>query len=105
MRQNVGGSLYLLANYYSVVHETIRARVGDFEGDPSDSKSLGARLTKLRTKVFTKQLLMLVNLRNYQKFLKWEIPIGGKFPKQQYDVILKSIDGLVPLSVFFLQPY
>lgn len=36
LRQNVGGSLYLLANYYSVVHESIQVRTKDMEGDPAD---------------------------------------------------------------------
>lgn len=95
LRQNAGGALYLLANYYSVVHESIQARIRDVEGDPNDKKSLGARLTKIRMKVFTKQMLMLTNLRTHSGFQKFEIPIGGRFPKQQYDVLIESISRYV----------
>lgn len=92
LRQNVGGALYILANYYSIVHESIQARIKDVEGDLEDKNSLGARLTKLRTKVFTKQVLMLTNLRTFSDFQKYEIPVGGRFPKEQYDILVKSID-------------
>jgi hypothetical protein len=74
------------------VHESIQARIKDVEGDLHDKTSLGARLAKLRLKVFTKQVLMLTNLRTYAAFQKFEIPIGGRFPKEQYDTIVRSID-------------
>lgn len=91
LRQNVGGALYLLANYYSVVHESVQARIQDVEGDPKDKAGLGSRLTKIRAKVFTKQMLMLANLRTHSGFQKFEIPIGGRFPKAQYDKLITSI--------------
>ncbi|KIW03822.1 uncharacterized protein PV09_05121 [Verruconis gallopava] len=94
LRRTVGASLYLLANYYSIVHESIQARIKDAEGDPNDKKSLGAQLTKLRVKVFTKQMLVLTNLRTFAAFQKYEIPIGGRFPRQQYDTLVKSVDSM-----------
>ena len=96
LRQNAGGALYLLANYYSVVHESVQARIRDAEGDPSDKKSLGNRLAKIRIKVFTKQMLMLSNLRTHSGFQKFELPIGGRFPKWQYDKLIASITRFVP---------
>ena len=83
--------MYLLANYYSVVHESVQARIKDAEGDPNDKKSLGVRLNKIRAQVFTKQMLMLTNLRSHSAFQKFEIPIGGRFPKRQYDVLIDSV--------------
>jgi hypothetical protein len=97
----VGGSLYLLANYYSVVHESIQARIKDAEGDLNDKKSLGSRLAKIRVKVFTKQVLMLINLQAFAGFQKFEIPIGGRFPKEQYGVLVRSILTYVPISVCY----
>jgi hypothetical protein len=95
LRQNAGGALYLLANYYSVVHESVQARIKNVEGDPNNKNSLGARLKKIRAKVFTKQLLMLTNLRSHSAFQKFEIPIGGKFPKRQYDKLIESVSRFV----------
>jgi hypothetical protein len=89
LRKTIGASLYLLANYYSIVHETVNARVRGEDGDKDDRDSSLRKLEKARNKVFSKQILLLNNMRTYSEFQKWEIPIGGKFPKQQYQLITK----------------
>ncbi|KAJ5247150.1 hypothetical protein N7468_002133 [Penicillium chermesinum] len=88
LRQNLGASLYYLANYYSIIHETIMARMRGEQGDMTLKTSAGRKLEKARGKVFSKQMLMLNSLRTYSGFLRWEVPIGGKFPKDQYDAII-----------------
>ncbi|RAH82234.1 hypothetical protein BO86DRAFT_409553 [Aspergillus japonicus CBS 114.51] len=95
LRQSLGASLYLLANYYSVIHETVSARMRGDEGDLAIKTSSGRRLLKARNKVFSKQMLMLNSLRTYSGFLKWEVPIGGRFPKKRYDSIITCIDSIV----------
>ncbi|KAL1620009.1 hypothetical protein SLS56_009822 [Neofusicoccum ribis] len=95
LRSKVGASMYLLANYYSIVHETFRARVRGNEGDPRLKTSPGRRMTKARLKVYQKQLLLLTNLRAMADFQKWEVPIGGKFPREKYEVILNCIENMV----------
>lgn len=97
LRQSLGASLYLLANYYSVIHETVSARMRGDEGDLAIKTSSGRRLLKARNKVFSKQMLMLNSLRTYSGFLKWEVPIGGRFPKKRYDSIITCIDRYVSL--------
>ncbi|CBF86617.1 uncharacterized protein ANIA_10292 [Aspergillus nidulans FGSC A4] len=92
LRQNLGSSLYLLANYYSIIHETVTARMRGDEGDNALKTPAGRRLLKARNKVFSKQMIMLSSLRTYSEFLKWEVPIGGRFPKQQYDRIITCIE-------------
>lgn len=92
LRQSLGGALYLLANYYSIIHETVQARVRNDEGDPDDKQSPGHRLSKMRLKVFAKQIQLLTSLKTYSSFVKWEIPIGGKFPKKQYDALIASTE-------------
>lgn len=92
LRQSLGASLYLLANYYSLIHETVSARVRGEAGDMALKTSAGRRLLKSRNQVFSKQMLMLNNLRTYSEFLKWEVPIGGRFPKKQYDSIIACIE-------------
>jgi hypothetical protein len=91
LRQSLGKSLYLLANFYSIVHETVQARIRGDQGDMDDKNSPGRRMEKVRNKVFGKQMAMLAGLRTYSKFTRWEMPIGGKFPKEQYDAIIQGI--------------
>ncbi|KAL4883227.1 hypothetical protein BJY04DRAFT_185077 [Aspergillus karnatakaensis] len=95
LRQNLGSSLYLLANYYSIIHETVTARMRGDEGDVALKTTAGRRLLKARNKVFSKQMIMLSSLRTYSEFLKWEVPIGGRFPKEQYDRIITCIENIV----------
>ncbi|KAE8154488.1 hypothetical protein BDV25DRAFT_126552 [Aspergillus avenaceus] len=95
LRQSLGASLYLLANYYSIIHETVKARVRSEAGGMALETSAGRRLIKSRNKVFSKQMVMLNGLRTYSGFLKWEVPIGGRFPKKQYDSIITCIENIV----------
>ncbi|KAJ5291788.1 hypothetical protein N7478_001039 [Penicillium angulare] len=95
LRQSLGGSLYLLANYYSIIHETLSARMRGDEGDMTLKSSAGRKLEKARHKVFSKQMLMLTGLRTYSGFLKWSVPIGGRFPKKQYDSIIVCVENIV----------
>ncbi|KAJ5082259.1 hypothetical protein N7532_011302 [Penicillium argentinense] len=95
LRQSLGASLYLLANYYSIIHETLSARMRGDEGDLNLKTSAGRKLEKARHKVFSKQMLMLNGLRTYSEFLRWEVPIGGRFPKKQYDSIIVCVENIV----------
>jgi hypothetical protein len=92
LRGDLGGALYLLANYYSIVHETVASRLRQDEGDMSDKESPGKKLQKARLKVYNKQLLLLNSLKTYSQFIKWEIPVGGRFPQAQYNTIIQSIE-------------
>lgn len=88
IRKGLGGSLYLLANYYSIVHELAGARIRGDDGPPGDKYSPGYRLEKSRIKVFSKMMLAINGLRAYSGFQKWEVPIGGRFPSKEYDAII-----------------
>lgn len=95
LRTNLGASLYLLANYYSIIHETVSARMRGEEGDLTIKSSAGRRLEKARNTVFSKQMLMLNGLREYSGYLRWEVPIGGQFPKKRYDSIISHVEKYV----------
>ncbi|KAK8241927.1 hypothetical protein HDK77DRAFT_393852 [Phyllosticta capitalensis] len=94
LRSQLGGALYLLANYYSIVHETFRARVRGEEGDLKSKSSPGHKMQKQRLKVYSKQLLLLNNLRATAEFQKWELAIGGKFPRERYTLILNYVENI-----------
>ena len=81
LRKDLGSTLYLLANYYSVVHSTIGARMHDTEGDFGLKTSPGRRLDKARHQIFGKLLLLLPSLKQHADFQKFEPSIGGKFPR------------------------
>ncbi|KAF2466093.1 uncharacterized protein BDR25DRAFT_237792 [Lindgomyces ingoldianus] len=96
LRQTLGGALYLSANFYSIVHEMVMARIRGEEGIASDDDtSPVAKLSKTRNKVFAKQMLLLQSLNTYSDFVKWEFPLGGKFPKKEYDTIIKCVSNIV----------
>lgn len=91
LRRDLGSTLYLLANYYSVIHSTIRSRVDDTEGDMESKTSPGRRLDKVRHKIFAKLLMLLPSLKQHADWQKWEVNIGGKFPRETYEgIILRS---------------
>lgn len=81
LRQDLGSTLYLLANYYSIVHSTIGARMHNTEGDMGSKSSPGRRLEKVRHRVFGKLMLLLPSLTQHSEWQKWELTIGGKFPR------------------------
>jgi hypothetical protein len=95
LRQSLGASLYLLANYYSIIHETVSGRMRGDEGHYILRSTAGRKLEKARHKVFSKQMLMLAGLRTYSGFLRWEVPVGGRFPRKQYDSIIVCVEKYV----------
>ncbi|KAF2706072.1 MFS transporter [Pleomassaria siparia CBS 279.74] len=94
LRQKLGGALYLSANYYSIMHETVMARIRGDEGDPKDPKSPSSQLTKARNKVFAKQMLTLQALKMHAEMVKWEFPLGGKFPREEYNAIIQCVSNI-----------
>lgn len=92
LRKDLGATIYLLANYYSVVHETIKARINNVEGDMGDRESPGRRLQHVRHKSFGKLLLLLASLRQHAEWQKWELSIGGRFPREKYEAITSRVE-------------
>lgn len=88
LRKDLGSTLYLLANYYSVVHSTIGARVHNTEGDMESKKSPGRQLEKARHKIFGKLMMLLPSLKQHADWQKWELTMGGKFPSETYEAII-----------------
>ena len=78
LRRHLGSSLYLLANLYSVAHETIATRIRGQEGDMDSDDSPGRKLDKARYTLFTKQTMLLAQMKQVTGFLNWEIPMGGR---------------------------
>jgi hypothetical protein len=92
LRTTMAGGLFILAQYYSVVHETISVRIRQVEGDDSQKDTPGYVLQKHRNQMFSKLVLSIQNLKIYREYIDWEIPIGGRFPTKQYDTIIDCIE-------------
>lgn len=91
MRKDLGATMNLLANYYSVIHSSIGARIHGIEGPVDDKNSPGRKLEKVRHRLFGKLMMILPSLNQHAEWQKWEINIGGKFPRKNYEeIILRS---------------
>jgi hypothetical protein len=95
LRTKLGGSLYLTANLYSIMHETVMGRIRGDSGDPTDKSAPAHQLEKARNKVFVKQMLTIQALRQHSAMVNYEFPLGGKFPKSEYDAIIGYVSKYV----------
>lgn len=83
--------MYLLANYFSVINETMKAMINETGGDIEVKDSPANRLRRIRQKLFGKLTLLLPSLQAHAGFQKFEPDIGGKFPRAAYEeIILRS---------------
>ena len=95
LRKDLGGTLYLLANFYSCMHSTVDMRLhSGIATDPTNKKSPSYRLDKARHKVFSKVVIMLNKLREHSMYTKYEPTFGGKFPKKTYDNLIQVMQNL-----------
>lgn len=88
LRKDLGSMLYLLVNYHSVVNSTTGARIHNTEGDMGSKKSPGRQLEKARHKIFGKLMMILPSLKQHADWQKWELTVGGKFPRETYEAII-----------------
>ncbi|KAF2863186.1 hypothetical protein K470DRAFT_211067 [Piedraia hortae CBS 480.64] len=98
VRKNLGSALYMLANYYSIMLETVRIRLSS----PGAWDSKGGAMVKLdksRRKVFGKFNTLASALRGQMAFLGFDIPIGGKFPRQEYQNVVELMQSAANFMV------
>ncbi|KAI0481351.1 hypothetical protein GGR56DRAFT_315860 [Xylariaceae sp. FL0804] len=107
LRRDLAATLYLLAQYFSVVNESLRAQLaagggdGDggkndhdhyFYGDPLVKNTPAHRLAKHRRRLFGKLMLLLPALQQHADFQRWEPTVGGRFPRDLYqDIIRRAV--------------
>ena len=95
LRKDLGSALYLLANFYSVVHTSVTMRVGGNEGDLNDKSSPGHKLDKARREIWEKEMALIGSLHQHSAFTVFEPTFGGKFPKKTYDAIIDKVSSLL----------
>lgn len=85
LRKDLGASLYMLANLTSLIHEVVQSRVKGVEGDVRRKGTHAYNLEKARTTVFGKLVALLTNMRANSAFSQFQVRVGGKFPKEEYE--------------------
>lgn len=85
LRKDLGASLYMLANFSSLVYEIVQSRIKGVEGDVNRKGTHAYNLEKARMKVFGKLLLLLNEMRTNSAFSKFQVRVGGKFPREEYE--------------------
>ncbi|KAF2717130.1 hypothetical protein K431DRAFT_298064 [Polychaeton citri CBS 116435] len=89
IRKDLGANLYLLANYYSIAHETIGARVKDHHRNESIKGTHAYRLGKARNRVFAKAMTLLSQCRTNSGFHEFQVKVGGRFPAKEYENLIE----------------
>ncbi|WYZ37990.1 hypothetical protein EsH8_II_001496 [Colletotrichum jinshuiense] len=95
LRRDLSASLYLLANYFSVVTETIKATMEETHGDIKKPGSPAHKMEKERRRILGKLLLLLPSLDSHAQWQKWEPDIGGKFPRATYEDIIRRSTSIM----------
>lgn len=107
LRRDLSATLYLLANYFSTISQTIRVQLDEEEAQQQRQRqqllleketeqppplpevaSPAHHLAKVRHKIFGKLMLLLPSLESHSDWQNWEPTIGGRFPREVYDDIL-----------------
>lgn len=89
LRRDLSATLYLLANYFSVINSTMQSQFDDTGGNPNVRGTPASHLQSIRRKIFGKVMLLLPSMRQHADWQKWEPTIGGKFPRATYEDIIK----------------
>ncbi|KAI0431412.1 hypothetical protein F5Y09DRAFT_330357 [Xylaria sp. FL1042] len=88
LRRDLAVTLYLLANYFSVINETLKSKLNGTGGDRNVKGTPAHQLAKHRTRLFGKLMLLLPSLKQHADFQRWEPTVGGKFPRELYEDII-----------------
>ncbi|KAI1426104.1 hypothetical protein F5Y12DRAFT_713554 [Xylaria sp. FL1777] len=89
LRRDLAVTLYLLANYFSVINETLKSKLNGTGGDRNVKGTPAHQLAKHRTRLFGKLMLLLPSLKQHADFQRWEPTVGGKFPRDLYEDIIQ----------------
>lgn len=79
IQQHVGACLYLLARYNAMVSETLLS-----QKRVCLSAALVNDLKQARLSVLQQVQALVAKLKTYSTFTGWQIPMGGRFPVEEY---------------------
>lgn len=93
LRQELGSVMYALASLYSCVESTVDIRLRSGSTSKLDEKTPGSPafvMAGQRLRLFSEVVLLLPQLREHSYFTRFEPTIGGKFPKEIYDNLIRN---------------
>lgn len=73
IRRDLGMTLYLLANHYTIVHETIGSRVRGDEGNPDSDSSPARKLEKARLNAYSRGNVVIARMKLNSAFQGWQV--------------------------------
>lgn len=85
LRKDLGASMYLMGLYYHLGHETTKSAIRDLGGDARVRGTHANHLDAARRTVFSKLVFLLNTLSTNSAFSRYQIPIGGRFPREEYE--------------------
>lgn len=88
--------MFLLSAFYENVHETVQIRVSGKGGNSSQKGTHAYNLQSARMALFGKLVIVLNNLKTNSDFSQFQLSIGGKFPKEEYQALASSYPFLHP---------
>ncbi|EXK77930.1 hypothetical protein FOQG_17379 [Fusarium oxysporum f. sp. raphani 54005] len=91
LRQELSATIYLLANYFSVITSTMQSQLEETAGDIESETPPVYPLLKARRKIFGKVLRLMSSMECHLVWQRWEPTIGGRFPVETYqEIIMRS---------------
>lgn len=100
LRRDLSATLYLLANYFSVINSTMQSQFDNTGGNPDVRGTPASYLQSIRRKIFGKVMLLLPSMKQHADWQKWEPTIGGKFPRATYEDIIKRSTRIMSYLTF-----
>lgn len=95
LRKDLDASMYLMGLYYHIGHETIKSVIKDTSGDVKVKGTHASHLESARRTVFSKLVFLLNSLGTNSAFSKFQIPIGGRFPREEYESLISCLKRLL----------
>jgi hypothetical protein len=103
LREGLGTSLYILANYYSCIKATFQLKLKESDSANQPFLTSNERLAQIRRHLYTKQIAIAERLNEHNSFQDWEPNLGGKFPSKTYNEISRTVQRYFhPLKSPFL---
>jgi hypothetical protein len=105
LRRELSAALYHLASQFAIISSAIKFNVRGDAGDITKPGTPAHLLYKADSRTSTTTAMLLVSSTQHADWEKWEPTIGGKFPRETYEEIIrrcKSISAYMSLTSYIL---
>ncbi|KAH8658195.1 hypothetical protein BX600DRAFT_400895 [Xylariales sp. PMI_506] len=95
LRRDLSATMYLLANYFSVINSALASILDGTHGDLRDPGSPAHRLLRVRDDIFSQIQALLPSMTQHAAWERWEPTFGGRFPREEYQEIIRRSNRAV----------